>query len=192
MKVSPRVGVLILGASIFAAACGGATDEDTGSTSNSANQPAPTNAQQQQANTPAKATFLLVYADTTSGSLGTTDEEKAALSCVQKNRFPQGESIVWRVRVIDPATGKPMTDKDVKTVTLTFPDGTTKDMKFGPHPKGKTDDYFWAASFKIPADYPTGAFKYKLVATGLDGVTGTFDQFNVASSLLQVIPAGTR
>ena len=140
----------------------------------------------------AKATFLLVYADTTSGSLGTTDEEKAALSCVQKNRFPQGESIVWRVRVIDPATGKPMTDKDVKTVTLTFPDGTTKDMKFGPHPKGKTDDYFWAASFKIPADYPTGAFKYKVLATSNEGVTGSFDQFNVASSLLQVIKAGTR
>lgn len=189
MKLTPRIGILVLAAGMVASACGAATDEDT-STKAAANQPAPTT--QPAANVVEAAKTLIVYADTTSGSLGTTDEEKAALSCVQKNRFPQGESIVWRVRVISPVTGKPMTDKDLKTVTLTFPDGTTKDMKFGPHPKGKTDDYFWAASFKIPADYPTGAFKYKLVATGLDGVTGTFDQFNVASSLLQVIPAGTR
>ena len=189
MKVSPRIGILVLAGGIFATACGGATDEDT---SNAAASAAPTASTAAAPAGDLAAKTLIVYADTTSGSLGTTDEEKAALSCVQKNRFPQGESIVWRVRVMSPITGKQMTDKDLKIVTLTFPDGTTKDMKFGPHPKGKTDDYFWAASFKIPADYPTGAFKYKLVATGLDGLTGTFDQFNVASSLLQVIPAGTK
>ena len=189
MKVIPRIGVLILAAGVVASACGGATDEETGKAAAST---APTPAPTQQTNAAAAPTFLVVYADTTSGSLGTTDEEKAALSCVQKNRFPQGESIVWRVRVISPLSGKQLTDKEMKTVTLTFPDGTTKDMKFGPHPKGKTDDYFWAASFKIPADYPTGAFKYKLTATSLDGAVGTFDQFNVASSLLQVIPAGTK
>lgn len=193
MNVSPRIGALILAGSLFAAACGGATEGATGATTKNADQVPPTAAQQQQTtNAAAAAKVLIVYADTTSGNVGTTDAEKAALSCVQKNRFPQGESIVWRVRVMSPITGKPMTAEDLKGVQLTFPDGTTKDLKYGPHPKGKTDDYFWTASFKIPADYPTGAFKYKLVATSPDGIAGTFDQFNVASSLLQVIPAGTR
>ena len=193
MRVSPRAGVLILAAGIVASACGGATDADNGGTNNAVNQPAPTAGQQQQTNNAAAAAkILIVYADTTSGNVGTTDEEKAALSCVQKNRFPQGESIVWRVRVISPVTGKAMTDQDLKGVELTLPDGTAKALKYGPHPKGKTDDYFWTTSFKIPADYPTGAFKYKLVATSPEGITGTFDQFNVASSLLQVISAGTR
>ncbi len=176
-------------AMVFVVSCGGATEEAAATqapagTQATVQQPAP------QGAVAAKTLFIL--ADTTSGSLGTTDEEKAALSCVQKNRFPQGESIVWRVKVFSPVTGKSMDDKDLRSVVITFPDGTTKDMKFGPHPKGKTDDYFWASSFKIPADYPTGAFKYKLLATSNEGITGTFDQFNVASSLLQVIKVGTR
>ncbi len=135
---------------------------------------------------------LILAADTTSGSIGTTDEEKAALSCVQKNRFPQGESIVWRVRVMDGLTGKAMDDKALRSVELTLPDGKTQALKYGPHPKGKTDDYFWTTSYKLAPNYPTGAFKYSVKATSLEGLVGTFDQFNVASSMLQVIKAGTK
>lgn len=175
---------------VFVVSCGGATEETAATQAPTATQAA---AQQPAApQGPLAAKTLILVVDTTSGSLGTTDEEKAALSCVQKNRFPQGESIVWRVKVYSTVTGKSMDDKDLTSVVLTFPDGTTKAMKYGPHPKGKTDDYFWASSFKIPADYPTGAFKYKVLATSPEGLTGGFDQFNVASSLLQVIKAGTR
>jgi hypothetical protein len=187
VKVRSRIGILVMVAG-FVVSCGGTPPEPVAST-------APTSAAAAQPAAPqgpAAANMLIVVADTTSGSIGITDEEKAAFSCVQKNRFPQGEPIVWRVKVYSTATGKPMDDKQLKSVVITLPDATTKDLKFGPHPKGKTDDYFWTTSFKIPADYPTGAFKYKLVAISLEGTTGTYDQFNVASSLLQVIPVGTR
>lgn len=135
---------------------------------------------------------LVVVVDTVSGSIGTTDEEKAMYSCVQKNRFPQGEPIVWRVRVHDGITGKTLDDKGLKAVELTLPDGKLQAMKYGPHPKGKTDDYFWTTSFKLPLDYPTGAFKYGVKATSLEGLIGEYSQFNVASSMLQVVKAGAR
>lgn len=188
MKLIWRIIALTL-ATVFVVSCGGAAPEPV------ATQAAATQAAALQPAAPqaaAAAQTLILVADTVSGSIGTTDEEKAALSCVQKNRFPQGESIVWRVKVYSTATGQPMDDKALKSVVITYPDGTTKDMKYGAHPKGKTDDYFWAGSFKIPETYPTGAFKYKLVAISNEGITGTYDQFNVASALLQVIKVGTR
>ncbi len=175
---------------VFVVSCGGATEEAAATQAPTTTQAAAPQPAAPQG--PLAAKTLILVVDTTSGSIGTTDEEKAAFSCVQKNRFPQGEPIVWRVKVYSTETGKALDDKGLKSVVITFPDATTKDLKFGPHPKGKTDDYFWTTSFKIPADYPTGAFKYKLVATSPEGITGTWDQFNVASSLLQVIKAGTR
>ncbi|MDO8506236.1 MAG: hypothetical protein Q7S41_01360 [Candidatus Limnocylindria bacterium] len=191
MKVSTRIGILIIVAGLVVS-CGGATAEPASSAAAAAAAPTATAAQSAAPQAPAAAKTLIVVADTTSGSIGTTDEEKAAFSCVQKNRFPQGEPIVWRVKIYSTTSGKPMDDKELKSVVMTLPDGKTQDLKFGPHPKGKTDDYFWTTSFKIPADYPTGAFKYKLVATSPEGTAGTYDQFNVASSLLQVIKVGTR
>lgn len=184
---SLRTAVAFLFLSGVLASCGGGVDSSAASPSSTA-APAATA-------TPAgplAAKMLLVAADTVSGSIGTTDEEKAMSSCVQKNRFPQGEAIVWRVRVTSPATGTALDDKGLKSVVITLPDGKDQPLKYGPHPKGQTDDYFWTTSFKIPLDYPTGAFKYKLVATSLEGLVGTYTQFNVASSMLQVIKAGSR
>ena len=174
---------------IIVASCGGAAEPVGTAAPTAAATVAPTVA---AVAPPVVKGALVLVVDTTSGSIGTTDEEKAAFSCVQKNRFPQGEPIVWRVRVMDGLSGKSMDDKALKAVELTLPDGKIQPLKFGPHPKGKTDDYFWTTSYKLADNYPTGAFKYALKATSLEGVIGTFDQFNVASSLLQVIKAGTR
>lgn len=183
--------IIALGiATVFVVSCGGS--EPVAATQAPAIQTAAAQATTAAPQGALAAKTLILQADTTSGSVGTTDEEKAAFSCVQKNRFPQGEPIVWRVRVLSTVTAKPMDDKDLKSVVITLPDNTTQNLKFGPHPKGKTDDYFWTTSFKLPLDYPTGAFKYKIVATSNEGWTGTYDQFNVASSVLQVIKAGTR
>lgn len=181
-----RITAALTALGLTLAACGGAAEPAATAVATAA----PTQAAAAAA--PAVKPALILIADTTSGSIGTTDEEKAALSCVQKNRFPQGESIVWRVRVMDGLSGKSLDDKALKAVEITLPDGKTQPLKFGPHPKGKTDDYFWTTSFKLAESYPTGAFKYSLKATSLEGIVGTYDQFNVASSMLQVIKAGAK
>jgi hypothetical protein len=59
-------------------------------------------------------------------------------------------------------------------------------MHYAAHPKDNPVDYFWSASFDIPADYPTGTLDYEIVATGKDGATASFKPFPVAPSLVTV------
>jgi hypothetical protein len=109
-----------------------------------------------------------------------------APGCVLSSQYKHGQMVVWRVRILDQA-GKAVDDKGVKTVTAELPDGQKFAMHYGPHPKGKTDDYFWTTSWKIPATYPTGTFAYKIVVAGLDGQTHTWAPFNVAQSQLTIV-----
>lgn len=107
-------------------------------------------------------------------------------TCVLQNQFKHGQTVVWRVRILD-QSGKQLNDKDVGSLVIELPDGQKFSMRYGPHPKGKTDDYFWSVSWKVPASYPTGTFSYKAVATRLDGQTQAWAPFNVDSSELTII-----
>lgn len=109
-------------------------------------------------------------------------------TCVLANQYKRGESVVWRIRVLDPRTGQQLDDKGVKELKVELADGQKFDATFGPHPKGKPTDTFWATSWAIPADYPTGTVAYKIVATDLEGRTHSWEPFKVAPSQLTVIP----
>ena len=190
-----RTIATLLASGVLVASCGGAA---TGVAADAAKAPAVVTAAPAAAAPAAPAVAaapkaLILYGDTVNGPNNLTDEEKAFLSCVQANRIAQGRQIVWRFRVMDPAAVKPMDDKAVKSVVLTLPDGKTQNLKYGGHGgPTKTDDFFWTTSFDVPKDYPTGAFNYKLVATSAEGITGTYDQFKIASAMLQIVPLGKR
>ncbi len=130
------------------------------------------------------ATNLILASDIVTGSGGTV---KAPSSCVLNNQYKRGSQVVFRVRVYDPVTGQPMDDKSLSGVTITLPDGQSFNAKYGGHPAKTPVDYFWATSWVIPDNYPTGTFSYGATATGTDGRTGKFDPFNVTPSLLTVI-----
>ncbi len=134
--------------------------------------------------TPAVAKNLFIQADTTTGSGGTL---KADAVCVQASQFKRGMQVVWRVRVLDPATGQPMDDQVLKSLQVKLADGQAINAKYGDHPKNAPTDKFWATSWVIPDDYPTGSLSYEIVALSNDGRTGTYTPFNVAPSLLTVI-----
>jgi len=177
---------LALTLAVSLVSCGGAGTGETAATK--APAAAPATAAPVAAAVPKT---LVIVGDIVRGPEGLSDAEKAYLSCVQSSRYPQGSQIVWRYEVLDPMTAKPMDDKQLKTVTLTLPDGKTQNLTYGPHPKGPPPGpSFWTTSFKLPKDYPTGAFKYKVVATDTEGRTGTDLQFTVAAAVLQVVPLG--
>jgi hypothetical protein len=172
------------------ASCGGGTGE-TGTSATTAPTTAPTIAATAK---PQVATFLLLQGDTVRSPEGLTDEEKTFLSCTQQSRFPQGSRIVWRFRALDPITSKALDDKAIKSFDMTLPDGKTQAFKYGGH-GGTTAapaEFFWTAGFSVPKDYPTGAFNYQIKATSVDGAIGTWDQFKVPSSNLQIVPSGKR
>lgn len=138
---------------------------------------------------PKPAQVLIVNADAVIGSAGV---KNPADICVVSSRFPQGESVVWRVKVYDPTTGKPMDDKALKSVIVTLKDGQTFNARYGGHPGGQgatPTDFFWSTAWAIPKNYPTGSVPYQVTATSNDGRTGTFAEFNVAPSLLTVVAA---
>lgn len=110
--------------------------------------------------------------------------------CVLNSRFMRQEEVVWRIRVQD-ATGKALDDKGLKSVVVELSDGQKFPARFGGHPsKVHPTDHYWTATWRIPADYPTGSVNYKVIATALDGTTTSWEPFNNKPSHLTVI-AGT-
>lgn len=108
-------------------------------------------------------------------------------TCVLTSQFKRGESVVWRMRVQD-ETGKDLTEEDLESLVVVLPDGEEIEMEYGPHPRNREDDWFWATSWEVPADYPTGTLGSKIVATDKEGNTAEWEPFNVESSKLTIIP----
>ena len=186
-----RTGVRGLALTLFLALVVPMVLAACGSTGESASPAAAAPVAAVAAPAPAK-TFLMVDGDTARGGYNLAPDEKTWLDCVQANRFPQGSGIVFRAKVVDPLTGKPLDDKSVKSVTVTLADGSVKDMQYIGRPTKAPTDYFWRFLFKVPSDYPTGMFSYHIDAVANDGRTGTYSQFQLASSMAQIVPAGTR
>ncbi|MDE3103022.1 MAG: hypothetical protein KGJ98_12390 [Chloroflexota bacterium] len=185
-----RVGAALISTVVVLSACGGAAEPTpTKPALQTAAAPSATAATAATAVPAPAPKALILVGDTVRGTAGLTDAQKTYLTCTEQNRFPQGSSIVWRFKVVDPTTAKTMTAKELKSFVLTLPDGKQKPFNWGEHPKN-SNVWFWTASFELPKDYPTGAFNYKVVATDLEGRTGMFDQFPVAAGMLQVVPLG--
>jgi hypothetical protein len=119
---------------------------------------------------------------------GRSQDGATGPTCVLSSQFKRMEHVVWRVRVLG-ADGQPVDDKGLKSLVVQISDGQTFAMNFGPHPRNPPQtDNFWATSWAIPADYPTGTISYKIVATDLEGNVQEWAPFNVNLSQLTVIP----
>lgn len=192
MSFIPRILAISVAFLFVAASCGASTSEAPAASpvkTQAAATAAPTAA-------PVAAKFLIVVGDTIRSQAGLTDVEKninaPGIHCTEQSRFPQGGRIVWRMKVIDPTTGKYLDDKQIASFTITFPDGKSDKFVYGGHggTKEAPQDMLWAVGWTIPADYPTGAFNVKIEAKNLDGVVGVFDQFKVVPAQLTITKAG--
>lgn len=107
--------------------------------------------------------------------------------CVLTSQYMRQEWVVFRVRVTG-ENGDNLGDDTLKSVTVELGNGDKVDMGFGQHPRGEPTDSFWATSWQIPADYPTGALGYKVIAVDKEGTAHEWEPFKVANSQLTVIP----
>jgi len=191
MKRTLASGIALV---LLAASCGAGTGEGVASPAATVKASAAPVAAATQAAPPAPK-FLVIFGDTIRGQLNLTEEEKLltypGIHCTQQSRFPQGQRIVWRMKAIDPTTGKYMSDKEIASFTITYPDGKSDKLVYGGHGGTKENpaDYLWAVGYTVPIDYPTGAFNYKIEAKHLEGAVGTFEQFKVPFAQLQIVPA---
>lgn len=190
MNLRTRVIASSVAALVLAAACGAGTGESAATPTTAAKAATSAPAATQAA---AKlAAPLVIVGDTIRGKLGLNEVEVLlqgpGLHCTQQSRFPQGGRIVWRMKALDPVTGKYLDDKEISSFTITFPDGKTDKLAYGGHggTKEKPEDFLWAVGYTVPLDYPTGAFNVKIEAKASDGRIGTFDQFKVAFAQLTI------
>jgi hypothetical protein len=133
---------------------------------------------------------LIIYADTVLSAEGLTPAERPLLACVQMSRFKQGQKIVFRARVIDPATGQALTSDTAQSVIVVLPNGDQLPMVFEGHPPMANLDYYWTAVFAVPDDYPTGEFGYTIEATAKNGRSGSLQPFNIGRTTVQIIAKG--
>ena len=105
--------------------------------------------------------------------------------CVLQSRYKRGEAIAWRVRALLPDGGV-ADDTVLKSLVVELGNGDTVQMDYGPHGDPPTD-YFWANSWTVPANFPTGTLGYKVVATLQDDSVVSWEPFTRAPSLLTII-----
>jgi hypothetical protein len=105
--------------------------------------------------------------------------------CVLQSRFMRGEAVAWRMRVLQ-ANGMIADDKVLKSLVVELGSGEKVTLDYGPHGNPPTD-FFWANSWTIPRNHPTGSLGYKVVATMQDGSVVTWLPFTRPNSQLWVI-----
>ncbi len=128
---------------------------------------------------------LIVFGDMVYGH----ENPPEGQSCTLNNRFAHEQMVVFRNKVIDPATGVEMDDAELEGVELRLADGQSFEMTYGDHPPDESTDAYWTASWVVPADYPTGVLDYTVVATAADGRTGELIPVMIDSSTLTIIAA---
>ena len=107
--------------------------------------------------------------------------------CVLNSQFKHLEKVVFRFRVRD-RDGKLLDDKGVKSLIVEMPDGQKMAGYYGGHPPGGFTDYFWVVVWVVPANYPSGTFVYKAVATDFEGRQQEWAPINRVTSQLQIMP----
>jgi hypothetical protein len=142
-------------------------------------------AQEATAGPEGAANQLIVFGDMVQGGKNIPEDQSAERTCVLTNRFPRNAEIVWRVRVVDPATSQAMDDTMLDTVEVQLSDGQTFEMEYGAHPPPPRParDSYWTVPWTVPADYPTGTLSYTVIATDPQGRIGEFKPFDIPSSL---------
>jgi hypothetical protein len=107
--------------------------------------------------------------------------------CVLTSQFHRGEIALFRVRVIDAKTGKPVDGANLKKLEIHLSNGESAPMSYHQHTPKDPTDWFWSGGWIITDKVPTGSLTYKVVATDMDGKEYSWSPFKVAPSQLTVL-----
>lgn len=119
-------------------------------------------------------------------------------TCVIQQVFNPGDTIVWRADVTDPAGVRVPADKIAAlgiTAVVSLKDGTKVPLRFGVHPpvpSAPAHDSYWAGSYHIAADHPTGSLPWTLTVADKAGNTVVFTPIgqSIDASVLTIAQKG--
>lgn len=133
----------------------------------------------------AKKVDVMLYVDTITSTRGDVLQKRG---CWQTNQFQRGNRAVWRMWAIDTATGKPLTDQELKYAYVKVPGSPNLAFTYGKHGKLDISPWFWTAVLAVPKDYPLGTVAFKVIVKTKDGKFGTFEQPADGTSQMTIIP----
>lgn len=128
----------------------------------------------------ARTVPIAFYVDTITASPGESQYHvDASIGCMRTSAFKRGMHIVWRMQLVDTATGKVQQDADIEKAVLKLANGEQKTFRFGRHGATEDSPWFWTAAWDIPIDTPLGNIDYMIEATTKGGKVGTFKEMTV-------------
>jgi hypothetical protein len=134
---------------------------------------------------PAKQVEVGLYVDTVTSSRTTPRPSRV---CTQTNFFPQGSRVVFRMWAVDTATGKSLTNADVKYAYIKIPGQPNAPLNWSAHGTAPNQVQFWSYPWPIPTTYPLGLVNYKIVLKTNDDRFGTYTPPPIDSAQLTVTP----
>lgn len=120
-----------------------------------------------------KKVDLNLWVDTITSTRGDVVQKRG---CMIQTNFTRGNRAVWRMWITDAATGKAITDQDIKYAYVKVPGSPNLPFTFGKHGRLDISPWFWTAVFAVPKDYPLGSVDFKVVVKTKDGRFGTYTQ----------------
>lgn len=137
------------------------------------------------------APAYFIQADVVRGAVGAQ-----GAVCVPNSVFMQGEEVVWRAYVYDATSGEKLTQDDIDSrgvkVFGELEGGAKTPLTYAPHPPGadKTELYYTGA-WSIPADFPTGNYKWSVSVEDSAGNTASYEPMgqSVGLGVLNVVAA---
>jgi hypothetical protein len=108
---------------------------------------------------------LVITADTVLGTGGSPKPTKEG--CSQRNLFPRGQQVVFRVWGADTKHGGvALTDKNVEAAYVEIPGLPNLTLKYGEHSRNKTTPTkyaFWTVPWIVPSEYSLGVVPFRVV-----------------------------
>lgn len=118
---------------------------------------------------------VFLYADTVNGSRPVGVAPRPTGSCTQTNIYRRGEQLVFRVWGTETEAGDTLTTENVRYAYVKIPGLPNQKMNWGAHGATTNRVWFWTAGLNIPADYPLGTVKARIVFKTESGTFGALD-----------------
>ncbi|MFB6138015.1 MAG: hypothetical protein ABEJ42_06710 [Halobacteriaceae archaeon] len=183
---STRRKVLVTGAawtSAGLAGCGSGGGGDGGTTT-SATQATTSTTTTPTAPPPAN---YVVTDDMGTGSEGIPAGESFVSSCSPTRTFVPGMHAIWYVGVYDPQTGDQLTDEDISSLSVTFPERDWDAVELtwaGDDEEHPADE--WNGAMVIPEGASPGTVKYTISVTVTDG-NSTVREVGILANEFEII-----
>jgi hypothetical protein len=107
----------------------------------------------------------------------------------QENFFPRTAGVKFRMYAVDLKTKKVLTAKDVKFAYVTIPGQPNLKLAYGKQGNTAGAPRLWTGTWSIPADYPLGVVRFRILVKTNSKRVGSFQQTPVAAAQLTVAAA---